>query len=392
MPNHTQDRDLADRLVSIRKRRGLSQPELAKAARLAASTVSKIERGELANPRLATIRALAGALGTTTSVLQGGISDTEQADAATNDVWAPVRHALAAPPAAEDDEPPTPANIRAELSRLQVELAAHRYRSIAADLPALLRDSAIAGDRSLHAHTLGAVGWLLTQNRQWEDAALVLDRAIETADDEATAAAAVATRVWSELRQGHLDPARALALEWADRIEPKFSRASLAQLAVWGRLWLFIATIAIRDNRQHEYDDAIGLARAAASRIGHEVITEVGSTRQFGPITVEHVAAEAAVLNEQPAVALDIAQRTPRPTLLPTAAGRLRHRLDKANAYSQLSDWDNAMGELRSLADQAPEWIVQQRYSRDIMGSIVERRRTLTDDMRELADMVRLEL
>ncbi|SLH22259.1 Uncharacterised protein [Mycobacteroides abscessus subsp. abscessus] len=39
----------------------------------------------------------------------------------------------------------------------------------------------------------------------------------------------------------------------------------------------------------------------------------------------------------------------------------------------------------------APEWLVQQRYARDILGAVVEGRRTLTADMRELADFIRLE-
>lgn len=392
MPNHT-DRDLADRVAAIRKRRGLTQPELAARANLSPSYVSKLENRDPSclNPRLATLRKIAGALGVTTSALQGvGQGDGEPADAATLDVWEPVRHALAAPPEA-DGEPATPAEVRAELLRLQGEMAAHRYAEMAAAVPALLRDSATIDDRGLRSHSLGMVGWLLTQNRQWDDAALVLDQAIEAADDETTAAAAVATRVWGELRQGHLDPARALALEWADRIEPKFSRASLAQLAAWGRLWLFVATIAVRDNRMHEYEDAIGLARAAASRIGREVLTEASTTRQFGPITVEHVAVEAAALTEQPRLALEIAEHTPPAKLLPGAAGRLRHRLDVANAHAQLGNWGDAMGTLGDLASTAPEWIVQQRYSRDIVGAMIERRRTLTDEMRELADLVHLE-
>jgi hypothetical protein len=39
----------------------------------------------------------------------------------------------------------------------------------------------------------------------------------------------------------------------------------------------------------------------------------------------------------------------------------------------------------------APEWLTQQRYARDILGSIAAGRRTLTTEMRELADAIRLE-
>ncbi|WP_280451524.1 helix-turn-helix transcriptional regulator [Nocardia cyriacigeorgica] len=393
MPNHTQHRDLADRLASTRKRRHMTQEELAEASGVSYSTVCKIEQRENLTPRLATLRKLAEALGVTTSVLQGdGPGDAEDADAATLDLWEPVRHALASPPPLGEDDAPTAAEVRAELHRLQGEMAAHRYAEMAAAVPALLRDSAAVGDRALRSATLGMVGWLLVQNRQWADAELVLEQAVDAADDEVLAAAAINTRVWSEIRQGNLGDARTLALEWADRIEPRFSRATVGNLAAWGRLWMYVATIAVRDNRPHEHEDALGLARAAAARIGSEVLAETATTRTFGPTTVEHVAVETAALSDQPGLALALAERTPPAMLLPTAAGRLRHRLDKANAHAQLGNWGDAMGELNGLASTAPEWIVQQRYARDIVGGIVERRRTLTDDMRQLADTVRLEL
>ncbi|WP_378735450.1 helix-turn-helix domain-containing protein [Nocardia brasiliensis] len=395
MPNHTQYRDLADRVVSIRKRRRLTQPELAAAAGLSHSYISKLENRDPSclHPRLATLRKIAGALGVTTTVLQGnGPGDAEAADPATLNLWEPVRHALASPPALDEDDAPTAAEVRAELHRLQGEMAAHKYEAMAAAVPGLLRDSAAVGDRALRSAALGMVGWLLVQNRQWSDAELVLDQAVDAADDEVLAAAAINTRVWSEIRQGNLGDARALALKWADRIEPRFSRATVANLAAWGRLWMYVATIAVRDNRPHEHQDALGLARAAAARIGSEVLAETATTRTFGPTTVEHVAVETAALSEQPGLALALAERTPPAALLPTAAGRLRHRLDKASAHSQLGNWNDAMVELRGLADTAPEWLVQQRYARDIVGGIVERRRSLTDDMRQLADTVRLEL
>ncbi|MGW5377415.1 helix-turn-helix domain-containing protein [Nocardia sp. NPDC003999] len=384
-------RDIGDRIAATRKRRHLTQPELAAAAGVSPTLIARLEQhGYDSTPRLSTVRKIAEALGTTTSTLLGTAGDAEPADDATLDLWAPVRHALAAPPEADGDDPVTVADVRAELLRLQQLMGEHEYAAMATAIPALLRDSALVGDRGLRSHALGMTGWLLVQNRQWEDGALVLDQAIEAAPDEATAAAAVATRAWGELRQGHLMAARELAMGWADRIEPRFSRAPLAVLAGWGRLWLLVATIAIRDARVHEYEDALGLARSAAARIGREVLTEASTTRQFGPITVEHVAVEAAALNEQPRLALALAERTPPAEFLPRAAGRLRHRLDVANAHVQLGDWDEAMGELRELAAIGPEWLPQQRYARDVVGELVTRRRTLTPEMRDLADLVRL--
>jgi hypothetical protein len=47
---------------------------------------------------------------------------------------------------------------------------------------------------------------------------------------------------------------------------------------------------------------------------------------------------------------------------------------------------------LQEIQVSAPEWLVHQRYARDILGRVVQRRRTLTPEMRALADAVRLPL
>ncbi|WP_442024099.1 hypothetical protein [Nocardia sp. 2YAB30] len=39
----------------------------------------------------------------------------------------------------------------------------------------------------------------------------------------------------------------------------------------------------------------------------------------------------------------------------------------------------------------APQWLTQQRYARDVLSAVVIKRRTLTEDMRELAYFVKLE-
>jgi transcriptional regulator with XRE-family HTH domain len=55
-----------DRIRELRKRRGMTQRELAEAADLSLSAVKKIEQGTLGQLRLETAHRLAVALGTTT--------------------------------------------------------------------------------------------------------------------------------------------------------------------------------------------------------------------------------------------------------------------------------------------------------------------------------------
>ncbi|MFG1794102.1 helix-turn-helix domain-containing protein [Nocardia sp. NPDC049149] len=386
--------DHGERLKNARKRVGLKQHELATASGVSLSQITKIEQGDY-TPRLETLRALAIAMRMNTSDLQIG-NDAEQADPDTSDLWAPVRRALLGQDVPDDvpEEPATSDGVRTAFDEMRPLIDQHRYREISAMLPALLRDAdTLEGQqgRSVRARVLTTTGWMLTQNRQFEAAATTLNRAIDASVDRGSAVAAVNVLVWAHLRQGQLTEARDLAVKWADDIEPRFSRATAAQLALWGRLWLYVANAAVRDNSPGETADALSLAKAAGDRIGHEMLYDPNPNRTFGPVTVAQITGECHVIADDPARALAIAEAAPKLVFAPSAAGRLRHRLDVAHAHAQLRQYPEAMGTLQELRDFAPEWLVQQRYARDILGKIIAKRRTLTAEMRELADQIRLE-
>ncbi|WP_040797534.1 helix-turn-helix domain-containing protein [Nocardia higoensis] len=387
--------NLGDRLRSVRKRRGLTQRQLADAAGVSVSLVRKLEQGERPTVRLETMRKFAIALGVRTSTLQAGHVDAEHADPETSDLWGPVRRALATPARRDpSEEQSTNEGVDAAYRALMPMVDAHRYHDIALVLPGLLEDAEALTDhdgRAIRARLLSLTGWMLVQNRQFEIAAMTIDQAVDAAPERGIAVGAINVGVWSYLRQGNLEAARELAVKWADDIEPRFSSATPSQLALWGRLWLYVANIAVRDNSPGVIDDALALARAAAVRIGREVLYDPNPNRLFGPVTVAQITAECAVIAEQPSRALAIAENLPAAVLSPKAAGRLRHRLDIANAHTQLRQYGEAIGTLREVHSVAPEWLAQQRYARDILGRVVTERRTLTDDMRDLADFVRLE-
>lgn len=387
--------DLGDRVASVRKRRGLSQKELAEAAGISLSLIKKIEQGQRDRVRLETLRDLAVALGVRTSILQNGHSDAEWADDGTVDLWEPVRRALAGGGQVDEiEQESTLAGVEREFAALRPDLDEHRYRDVAAALPALLRDVADldAEGRAIRSRILGMTGWLLVQNRQFDTADDALDRAIDQAPDRPAAVAAVNARVWSLLRQGKLAASAELAQKWADDIEPRFSTATALQLALWGRLWLYVANIGVRDNSPGTTEDALALAKAAASRIGREVVYDQATQRSFGPVTVARAAGECAVIMGRPERVLSIAESIPRSAVrMQTSATHLRHRLDIAQAHTDLRQYGEAMTVMQDLHATAPEWLPQQRYARDILGTVVRERRTLTEDVRQLADAIRLE-
>lgn len=387
--------DLGDRVASVRKRRGVTQRELADLSGVSLSLIKKIEQGERDSVRLETLRKLAVTLRVRTSILQGGQHDAEWADAGTEDLWGPVRRALAdTTDSGPGDEPVTPGGVQAAIDEIRLLLGTHQYRAIAHALPGIMRDAdALDGEdgRNIRVRLLGMVGFLLTQNRQFDVAEQALYTAIDQATDQHDAAAAANTITWSMLRQGRVAEAEQFAVSWADRIEPRFSRATTRELACWGRLWLYAANASIRDNVESRADDALALARAAAHRIGREVLSDTQTVRAYGPVSVAHNTAETYTLTGRPDKALAIARVTPVPTLQPTGAGRLRHRLDVASAHAQLGQQAEAVGVMSELRATAPEWLVQQRYARDILGGIVSGRRAISVETRELADAIRLE-
>ncbi|MFE3103615.1 helix-turn-helix domain-containing protein [Nocardia tengchongensis] len=385
--------DRGERLKNARKRAGLTQLELAeRCPDVSLSQLRRIERGEY-EPRLYALRQLAVALRVRTADLAEG-QDAEYADAETEALWEPVRRALVGHADAADSTV-SGADVRTDLENLRGMLGTHRYGEVAALLPMVLRDAEDVEEqgRTIRSRVLNLTGWMLTQCRQFDTAEATLNRAIDAAEDRIDAAAAANTLAWVMLRQGRIADAREFAIRWADEIEPpRFSRATTAELSTWGRMWLYVANISVRNNEDGEAEDAMNLARAAAARIGREVYTDASTVRTFGPITVAHIAAEGHAIAGRPEMTLSIAERTPPATLQPVASSRLRHRLDVAHAHAQLGQFPEAIAEMQTVRNVAPEWLVQQQYGRDILTKVIIKRRTLTPETRELANQIRLEL
>ncbi|MGV9383585.1 helix-turn-helix domain-containing protein [Nonomuraea sp. NPDC003707] len=383
---------LAPRLRAMRKRRGMSQRDLARSSGVSFSLISKLEQEAVDGTRLETVRRLAIALRVKTSDLLGTAGDAEEAtEQPRSNLWEPTRRALLGQ-FDPSDEQPTVEGVQQGLTELRPLLADNQYGEIALLLPPLLRDSeALNGTgRAVRTRVLNATGWVLTQTRNFNDAEPTLHQAVDIATDQLDAAAAVNTLVWLYLRQGRLDEARNMATRWADDIEPRLSRATTAQLTLWGRLLLGVSTAAIRDNRPGEAEDSITLARAAATRIGHEAVSDTSTTRTFGPVTVAMIRAENAAIRDEPDKVLSIAERIPTDVLHAHSASRNRHRLDVASALLSTRRQDEALNVLEDLAHVAPEWLPAQRYARDILSRVTSRRRTLTPQMRQLADLVGL--
>ena len=389
-----------DRIREIRKRRGRTQRALAESSGVSLSLIKKLEQGDYGDVRLETLHRLAVTLRVPTTALATQ-PDAEQPEREDFEQWAPVRHALAGSAESEPAEEPTPDGLRNAVDMAVSALLDSRYAELRTVLPALLRDadtlvsiSVNGGEseaRRLRSQVRQITAYMMGQTWQFPAANDAIELAIDDASDELTAMAATDWKCWGMIRQGRLAETRALASRWADDAEPRMSKARAEELVAWGRFLILVSTAAVRDNRPGEAHDALKLARIAATGISREVIPAFNPWQVFGPMTVAMVQAENAMIQDRPDVTLEIGtQIAGRDFPLPRNWNR--HRLDMAHAHTSMRQYGEAVGVLQEVRRAAPEWLAQQRYARDILRKIIEHRRTLTTEMRDLADFVHLAL
>ncbi|GLW67308.1 hypothetical protein Arub01_55510 [Actinomadura rubrobrunea] len=383
---------IGDLVQSVRKRRGLTQRELAELSGVSLSLIRKLEQGEREDTRLETLRKLAMALKVPTAKLIAR-PDADEAPSQTVDQWAPVRAALLGRHQGTPDEEPTVQGVDDAVRAAMPLFARDRFTDLGLLLPPLLRDADALGPegRDVRSRLLHLTGWLLTQTRQYEAADIALQRALDDSSDRLDAAAVVNTWCWLLIRQGKLKETLTLASRWADDIEPRFSRATMGELSAWGWLLVRVSTAAARNGEPGEAEDALSLARAAAVRMGTEYAASADFLRTFGPVTVAMKRAENAMVEDRADVVLTLAEKIPTGGPRPTSNNRNRHRLDVAMANVRLKRYGDGFEILREIRHASPEWIVNQRFAKDIMSDIISGRRTLTSDMREMADFLRLE-
>lgn len=388
------------RVREARKRRGLTQQDLAASSGVSLSLITKMERDEYGSTRLETVRKLAVALGVPTSAL-AGTPDAPVPDGDSAELWEPVRRALDGNPGGEPREDLTLGEVRSGLGKMVPLLLASRFAQMRRALPGLLRDTdalvaVTAGSgqmtaRSLRAQIRQVTGAVMLHAWQFAAAERAFDMAMSDASDPLTAMSVVEERCWGLIRQGRLTETRELAFRWADQAEPKMSTATPAQLAAWGRLLMRGAAAAIRDNRPGEAGDALRLVTMAGTGTGSDFILPYSPWHVFGPATASVAAAEHAAVSGQPRAVLSIAGQL---------AGSKRrvhtfspsHRLDVAGAHVSLRQYPEAIAVLQELRRARPEWLPWQRHASDILTAIITRRRTLTPDMRDLAAFMRLPL
>ncbi|WP_040808340.1 helix-turn-helix domain-containing protein [Nocardia concava] len=382
--------DLGQRLRSVRKRRGLTQRELAAGSGVSVSFIRKIEQGERDDARIETLRRLAVGLGCPLTALIG--DEPRPPESRNGEFWAETRRAINSPREPSSEEPVTAGDVAESLNSAVRMYHDNDYEQLARVLPGLVEFSGSAPPR-LQARILQLAGSVMVQTRQLRTARTVLERSLaaaESTDDVLDAASVVVTLCWLLLVERRFQQVDELAVTWADRIEPRISTASERELSTWGWLLLRGSAAAIRDNRPDDAEDMMRFAQAAAVAVKREPTVYHDYWTLFGPATVAMKRVENAVIDDRPDLALRLARDVPT-GLRPTSDNRNRHLLDVADAHLTLHRPDPALDILLQLSREARPWLVEQRLAKDLLTRMIGKRRTLTPDMRSLADLIHLE-
>ncbi|MER0245104.1 helix-turn-helix transcriptional regulator [Streptomyces sp. HSW2009] len=381
------------KVKEARKRAGLTQSELATHSGVSVSTIRKLEQGDRDGARMETLHALARTLRLSTMDLVAEPHE-EGPQPGTSELWLPVRAAVMAPPARDDVDAATPEGVAAVLEEGISLYREHQFVELAAVLPALLRDAdTLAYDgREVRARVLRLAAGALTHTRQFDIAELVAKRAVEEAQDRLGASASVNTLAWLLMRQGRLGEAQTLATQWADDMEPRISRATSGELAAWGLMLVRASGAAARNNHKDVATDMLRFARTAATAIGREVCPEHENARTFGPTTMRMWTVENELIRDRPDAALRLSEGLPIFSVRPTKSVRNRHELDIARAHARLGQFVEAFDKLSQVRKASPQWFPNQTFARDTLQAVIAGRRTLTPEMREMADALRLSL
>jgi transcriptional regulator with XRE-family HTH domain len=376
----------------------MTQRELAEASGLSLPAIKKIEQDAYESMRLETVRRLAVALGVPTSALRDDPPDAPEPTRESVQRWEPVRRAIDAEFSdAEPTEEPTLEGLRSAFRSVTQLLLDGRLDATGNIIPGLLRDAdtvvgIVPGGRRAEALTLRSqirqvAGSLMLHVWEFDAAARAFDLALADAQDPLTAASVTEERCWGLIRQGRLAETCELAFQWADETEPRMSRASREELAAWGRLLVRGGAAAVRDNRPDEAEQALRLARMAALGARRDFLLPYSPWHVFGPSSVAITMAEHAVITRKPEAVLEIDGRLEKSRTMRFAPS---HRLDVAHAHAMLHHDAETVAELQELRVKRPEWLAHQRHAADIVQMMIRRRRSLTEEMRELADAVRL--
>ena len=390
---------LGRKIATERRRRGLSQPELARLIGRSVAWVSQVERGVRKVDRMSVLETVATALEVPLYELAAeapvvaAVSE-EPPDAAGLRLVLSGTYALRA--MLDGRRPPALSTLRTKGRKAWELTHAGRYteltdllRGLVPDLETAARalpDAQRAEVFELMAVTYQACSAALAKLGEPEAAWIAADRAMaaaERAGNPMLVAAGAFRLVFVFLAGRHYDQAEETARTAADALQASADQGEPEAMSLWGALTLQRAVIASRVN---DPDAAYGHLERAAQVAGRLGEGRNDYNTEFGPANVGLYGIAVAVELGDAGRALRTAATVDTTGL--SAERRARMLIDVARAHAQRRQVTEAVATLRQTEKITPEQVRGHELVRQLVSDLLTMQDPPSGDLRELAAWV----
>jgi transcriptional regulator with XRE-family HTH domain len=394
-PNYQQT--LGRNIAAERRRRGLSQPELARLLGRSVAWVSQVERGVRKVDRMSVLEAVATALDVPLSELAAEapvVAAVTEEPPGASALRLVLSGTYALQAMLDGRRPPALSTLRRR-SREAWELThAGRYTDLTDVLRGLVPDLETAARAlpeaqraeafELMAATYQACSAALAKLGEPDAAWIAADRAMaaaERAGNPLLVAAGAFRLVFVFLAARHYDQADETAHTAADALQARADAGDPQAMSLWGGLTLQRAIVASRVNDPDAAYGHLDQATQAAARLGEG---RNDYNTEFGPANV--VLHEIAV-----AVELGDAGRALRAAAAVDTTGlsaerRARMLIDVARAHAQRRQVSEATAALRQAGDITPELVHGHELVRQLVSDLITMQDPPSAELRELAE------
>jgi transcriptional regulator with XRE-family HTH domain len=394
----TQDyqKALGRKIAAERRRRGLSQPELARMIDRSVAWVSQVERGVRKVDRMSVLEALAAALEVPLAELAAEApvvaAVTEEPPGASG-LRLVLSGAYALRAMLDGRRAPALSTVRTK-ARKAWELAhAGRYADLADLLRGLVPDletaaRAVPEDQraevfELMAATYQACSAALAKLGEPEAAWIAADRAMaaaERAGNPMLVAAGAFRLVFVFIAARHYDQAEETARTAAEALWPIADQGDPQAMSLWGGMMLQRAVVAARINDPDTAYDQLERARQVADRLGEG---RNDYNTEFGP---------ANVGLQEVAIAVDLgdAGRALRAATAVDTSGlsaerRARLLIEVGRAHAQRRQADEAVAALLQAEQITPELVRGHALVRQLVSDLLTMQDPPASELRDLS-------
>ena len=387
---------LGRKIAAERRRRGLSQPELARMVDRSVAWVSQVERGVRKVDRMSVLEALAAALDVPLAELAAEapvvVAVTEEPPGASG-LRLVLSGAYALRAMLDGRRAPAVSTIRTK-ARKAWELAhAGRYADLADLLRGLVPDletaaRAVPKDQraevfELMAATYQACSAALAKLGEPEAAWIAADRAMaaaERAGNPLLVAAGAFRLVFVFIAARHYGQAEETASTAAEALWPLADQGDPQAMSLWGGMTLQRAVVAARLNDPDTAYDQLERARQVAGRLGEG---RNDYNTEFGP---------ANVGLQEVAIAVDLgdAGRALRAAAAVDTSGlsaerRARLLIEVARAHAQRRQADEAVAALLQAEQITPELVHGHALVHQLVSDLLTTQDPPATELRDLA-------